>query len=158
MPASWIEESWIPYTEGAWYYKVGDNFDRTAYGYQWWIIDAGPHTYYLAWGHGGQQIAVLPELDMVIVVTADPLFGDHGGSSWGLEKANLNLVANFATLRYSAMVQDIQAVQRDLEGHLLALQPAIPSRRTIDSGSAPMTPDAMRERNREAFWRGANLA
>ena len=58
-------------------------------------IDAGPHTYYLAWGHGGQQIAVLPELDMVIVVTADPLFGDHGGGSWSLEKANLNLVANF---------------------------------------------------------------
>ena len=57
MPASWIDDSWTPYTEGAWYYKVGDNFDRTAYGYQWWIIDAGPHTYYLAWGHGGQQIA-----------------------------------------------------------------------------------------------------
>jgi CubicO group peptidase (beta-lactamase class C family) len=65
--------------EGAWYHKVGDNFDRTAYGYQWWIIDAGPHTYYLAWGHGGQQIAVLPDLDMVMVVTADPLVGEHGG-------------------------------------------------------------------------------
>jgi hypothetical protein len=32
---------------------------------------------------------------MVIVVTADPLFGDHGGGGWSLEKANLNLVANF---------------------------------------------------------------
>jgi CubicO group peptidase (beta-lactamase class C family) len=95
VPESWIEDSWTPYTEGAWYHKVGDNFDRTAYGYQWWIIDAGPHTYYLAWGHGGQQIAVLPEMDMVVVVTADPLFGDHGDSSWSLEKANLNLVADF---------------------------------------------------------------
>ena len=95
VPASWIEDSWQPYTEGAWSNKVGNNFDRTAYGYQWWIIDAGPHTYYLAWGHGGQQIAVLPELDMVVVVTADPLFGDHGGGGWSLEKANLNLVADF---------------------------------------------------------------
>jgi CubicO group peptidase (beta-lactamase class C family) len=95
VPASWIEDSWTPYTEGAWYHKVGDNFDRTAYGYQWWIIDAGPHTYYLAWGHGGQQIAVVPELDMVIVVTADPLYGDHGGGGWSLEKANLNLVADY---------------------------------------------------------------
>jgi CubicO group peptidase (beta-lactamase class C family) len=95
VPAAWVEDSWTPYTEGAWHSKVGDNFERTAYGYQWWIIDAGPHTYYLAWGHGGQQIAVLPELDMVVVVTADPLFGDHGGSSWSLEKANLNLVADF---------------------------------------------------------------
>ena len=78
-----------------WYHKVGDNFDRTAYGYQWWIIDAGPHTYYLAWGHGGQQIAVLPELDMVIVVTADPLDGEFGGNAGALENANLNLVADF---------------------------------------------------------------
>ena len=95
VPAEWIEESWTPYTEGAWYYKVGDNFDRTAYGYQWWVIDAGPHTYNLAWGHGGQQIAVLPELDMVVVVTADPLYGQFGDQPWALEKANLNLVANF---------------------------------------------------------------
>ncbi len=95
VPASWIAQSWTPYTEGAWGSKVGDNFDRTAYGYQWWIIDAGPHTYYLAWGHGGQQIAVVPELNLVLVVTADPLVGDHGGSGWSLEKANLNLVADF---------------------------------------------------------------
>ena len=95
LPASWIADSWTPYTEGAWYHKVGDNFDRTAYGYQWWIIDAGPHTYYLAWGHGGQQIAVLPELDMVIVVTADPLDGEFGGNAGALENANLNLVADF---------------------------------------------------------------
>jgi CubicO group peptidase (beta-lactamase class C family) len=95
VPAEWIADSWQPYTEGAWQSKVGNNFDRTAYGYQWWIIDAGPHTYYLAWGHGGQQIAVLPELDLVVVVTADPLVGDHGGGGWSLEKANLNLVADF---------------------------------------------------------------
>jgi CubicO group peptidase (beta-lactamase class C family) len=95
VPASWIDDSWTPYTEGAWYYKVGDNFDRTAYGYQWWIIDAGPHTYYLAWGHGGQQIAVLPELDLVVVVTADPLYGQFGDQPWALEKANLNLVADY---------------------------------------------------------------
>jgi CubicO group peptidase (beta-lactamase class C family) len=95
VPAEWIADSWQPYTEGAWQSKVGNNFDRTAYGYQWWIIDAGPHTYYLAWGHGGQQIAVLPELGLVVVVTADPLVGDHGGGGWSLEKANLNLVADF---------------------------------------------------------------
>jgi len=95
VPAEWIEQSWQPYTEGAWYYKVGDNFDRTAYGYQWWIIDAGPHTYRLAWGHGGQQIAVLPELDLVVVLTADPLYGQSGDGPWAIEKANLNVVADF---------------------------------------------------------------
>lgn len=36
-----------------------------------------------------------------------------------------NFVANYANLRYSDMRGDIQAVQAELEGHLLALQPAI---------------------------------
>ena len=31
----------------------------------------------------------------LIVVTADPLFGQHGDRAWRREKANLNLVANF---------------------------------------------------------------
>jgi len=32
---------------------------------------------------------------MVIVVTTDPLHKKHGDEPWRLEKANLNLVANF---------------------------------------------------------------
>ncbi len=68
---------------------------HSSYGYQWWLIDAGPHTYALAWGHGGQQIAVLPEKDLVVVVTADPLYGQFGDGPWALEKSNPNLVANF---------------------------------------------------------------
>jgi hypothetical protein len=35
------------------------------------------------------------EFDMVIVVTADPLFGQHGGGPWGHEKANMSLVGDF---------------------------------------------------------------
>ena len=36
-----------------------------------------------------------------------------------------NFVANFANLRYSDMVEDIQKVQGEIEGDLLALQPEI---------------------------------
>ncbi len=32
---------------------------------------------------------------MVVVLTADPLHGQHGDKPWGIEKANLNLVADF---------------------------------------------------------------
>ncbi len=94
FPEAWVEESWQKYTENAWYYKVGSNW-HSSYGYQWWLIDAGPWTYALAWGHGGQQIAVLPEQGLVVVVTADPLWGEHGDGPWALEKSNLNLVADF---------------------------------------------------------------
>ena len=65
------------------------------YGYQWWSVRAGDHRYNLAWGHGGQQIAVVRDLDMVVVVKADPLFGQHGDAPWKREKENLNLVADF---------------------------------------------------------------
>ena len=49
----------------------------------------------MAWGHGGEQIVLLKDLDMVIVVTADPLHLQHGGAPWKKEKASLNLVADF---------------------------------------------------------------
>jgi CubicO group peptidase (beta-lactamase class C family) len=95
VPADWIRDSWRVYSPDAWHIKVGDNFDHTSYGYLWWSVTAGAHTYHLAWGHGGQQIAVVDDLGMVVVVTADPLMGEHGDGPWRLERANLNLVADF---------------------------------------------------------------
>ncbi len=95
VSAEWVADSLKSYTEDAWYYRIGRNVANTGYGYCWWSADAGDHRYSFAWGHGGQQIALLEEYNMVVVLTADPLFGDHGGRSWNLEKANLNLVGNF---------------------------------------------------------------
>jgi CubicO group peptidase (beta-lactamase class C family) len=95
VPADWISDSLQIYTEDAWYYRVGRNFNDVGYGYQWWSVRAGDHRYNLAWGHGGQQIALLEDLNMVIVVTADPLYKEHGDRPWKLEKSNLNLVADF---------------------------------------------------------------
>jgi CubicO group peptidase (beta-lactamase class C family) len=91
----WVHDSLQTYSEDAWPYKVGRNFNDIGYGYQWWSVVAGDHHYNLAWGHGGQQIALLDELDMVIVVTSDPFWLQHGDESWKHEKANLNLVADF---------------------------------------------------------------
>ena len=47
---------------------------QDGYGYQWWIDDAG---YFMALGHRGQFIFVLPELDMVVVFVSDPRVGDY---------------------------------------------------------------------------------
>jgi len=51
--------------------------------------------------------------------------GTLGKFSWDSAWWVFNFVANYANLRYSDMRPEIQAVQRDLEGTLLALQPAV---------------------------------
>ena len=100
VPANWVEESLQIYSEKTWKHRVGSNWDDNAYGYQWWSIRAGDFRYNLAWGHGGQQIVLLDDLDMVIVVLVNPLHLQWGDEPWRIEKANLNLVADFiASLR-----------------------------------------------------------
>ena len=95
VPAEWVHDSLQIYSEEVWTVRVGRNWDDNAYGYQWWSIRAGNYRYSLAWGHGGQQIVLLDDLDTVIVVTVDPLHLQHGDEPWKLEKASLNLVADF---------------------------------------------------------------
>jgi len=95
VPAEWVDESLQIYSENTWKHRVGSNWDDNAYGYQWWSIRAGDYRYNLAWGHGGQQIALLDDLDMLVVVLADPLHLQWGDEPWRIEKANLNLVADF---------------------------------------------------------------
>jgi CubicO group peptidase (beta-lactamase class C family) len=95
VPAEWVRDSLQIYSEDAWDYSVGRNWRDSGYGYQWWSVRAGDHRYNLAWGHGGQQVALVDDLDLVVVATADPLYGQIGDGPWQLEKANLNLVADF---------------------------------------------------------------
>lgn len=95
VPEEWIEESLQIHSKDAWGARIGRNVRDMSYGYQWWNAQAGPRRYSFAWGHGGQQIALLPEYDLVVVVVADPQFGDHGGGSWRHERAHLNLVGDF---------------------------------------------------------------
>ncbi|MGD1992174.1 MAG: serine hydrolase [Anaerolineae bacterium] len=95
VSADWVRDSFQTYSEDAWDYRVGRNWRDNGYGYQWWSVTAGDYRYNLAWGHGGQQIVVLDDLDLVIVVIADPLYGEHGDRPWRIERANLNLVADF---------------------------------------------------------------
>ena len=51
--------------------------------------------------------------------------GSLGQFSWDSAWWVFNFVANYANLRYAEMRPDIQAVQQELEGHFLALQPAV---------------------------------
>jgi CubicO group peptidase (beta-lactamase class C family) len=95
VPADWVHASLQTYSEGARDNGWGFAFKDLGYGYGWWTASAGDHDFSFAWGHGGQLIVLLDELDMLIVTTADPFFSQHDGESWKHEKATINLVGKF---------------------------------------------------------------
>ena len=41
------------------------------YGYQWWVTSEQGHASFLAMGFGGQFVQVVPDLDLVVVITSD---------------------------------------------------------------------------------------
>jgi CubicO group peptidase (beta-lactamase class C family) len=41
------------------------------YGYQWWVTNEHGHPGFLAMGFGGQFVQVIPDLDLVVVITSD---------------------------------------------------------------------------------------
>lgn len=94
IPAEWVTASLETYSENAWDHRIGGNVKDMGYGYQWWSLRSGPHRYNMAWGHGGQVIMVVPDMEMVIVVKADP-FNDQSSYSWAAERANINLAVDF---------------------------------------------------------------
>ncbi len=100
ISADWVHDSLQTYSEDAWVTeaklnKVGRYFRDLGYGYQWWSARVGDHHFDFAWGHGGQLIVLLDELDMIIVVTSDPFYLVHNSQSWKHERANFNLVGKF---------------------------------------------------------------
>ena len=104
ISSGWIRESLQSYSKDVWVTQdrlnyVGRYFRELGYGYQWWSATVGNHPLDFAWGHGGQLIILLDELDMVIVVTADPFYGkDLHWKSWKHEQGNINLVGKFIHL------------------------------------------------------------
>jgi len=94
IPADWVRNSLQTYSEKAWD-NIG-RFHNIGYGCQWWSATAGDHPVNFAWGHGGQLIVLVDDLDMVVVVTADSFYGkDAHWDSWKYEKANIELVGDF---------------------------------------------------------------
>jgi len=95
IPSEWVQDSLQSYSEKAKDYGMSLVFKDLGYGYGWWSATAGDHDFNFAWGHGGQLIVLLEDLDMVIVTTADPFFAEHSGNSWAHESAIMNMVGRF---------------------------------------------------------------
>jgi CubicO group peptidase (beta-lactamase class C family) len=100
VPADWVAESLTPVSFDVYatvirsypYGKILTSFDVLDYGYLWWSSKAGTHPLKYSWGHGGQLIVLVHDLNMIVVTSADNLFGQFGEASWRKEKAVMELV------------------------------------------------------------------
>jgi CubicO group peptidase (beta-lactamase class C family) len=63
VPADYLAASTRPQSDPS----VGSG----GYGYQWWVTDETGHDSFRAEGFGGQLIQVIPDLDLVVVITSD---------------------------------------------------------------------------------------
>ena len=100
VSAAWVSDSLRTYSEKINYTglvtsRLGRYFRDLGYGYMWMSARIGAHRLNFAWGHGGNLIVLLDELDMVIVTTASDLHGIFGQEAWRHEGAIIDLVGRF---------------------------------------------------------------
>lgn len=63
VPESYIQESTVD--------QLGGISAETEYGYLWWPSEVEGHDAYAAVGFGGQYITVVPDLELVVVITSN---------------------------------------------------------------------------------------
>lgn len=74
VPADWVAESTTP-QDDAFYVPTEETLPTDFYGYHWWLWHAGwfndrSHAIQAS-GYGGQNIPILPRLNVIVVTTAN---------------------------------------------------------------------------------------
>jgi CubicO group peptidase (beta-lactamase class C family) len=95
IPTGWVEDSLQTYSVNEAFVKSIGEFKNIGYGYQWWSADTDNYHVNFAWGHGGQLIVLVDQLDMVVVTTSYPFWLEHNDQSWKHEKAIITMVSKF---------------------------------------------------------------
>lgn len=64
VSAQWIADAFTP--------KTRSFFSGHAYGYGWFLFQAGPHDIVYGRGYGGQMVYIVPSLNLTVAITSDP--------------------------------------------------------------------------------------
>ncbi len=94
IPTDWINQSQTVYSTTTYGREILKTIHNLQYGYLWWSGTSGSHTIWFAWGHGGQMIVTIKELNIVIVATAAPQPG-FDSKSWQKESSVMELVGRY---------------------------------------------------------------
>jgi len=91
VPAKWVEESLTNYTQ-----FTGSNWGdlhNVNYGYLWWLGEIKNQDVFLAIGYGGQFVINFPDLNMIVVTTAESYLGWNTADQH--ERSILSIVADY---------------------------------------------------------------
>ena len=94
IPPEWVDKSFTVYSAFKYGRDILTNIQNLQYGYLWWSGTSGSHQIWYAWGHGGQMIVIIRDLDMVIVATASPQ-STFDNYSWQKESSVMELIGRF---------------------------------------------------------------
>ena len=89
VPEAWVRASLAPHA-------ASPHGNERYYGYGWWVAELVGHVVPHAWGHGGQFVMLVPDLDLVLVTTSAP-YADA--------EANVHANRVFAMLQY--LIRDV---------------------------------------------------
>lgn len=78
VPEEWVRESWRRRTTSP--------FNGHGYGLGWWMRHSGTYDVYFAWGYGGQYVFIVPELELTVVTTSDPVAPRASDHNHALER------------------------------------------------------------------------
>lgn len=90
VSANWVTESSKSYSRVYWEFGPIIN---ASYGYHWWVGEMKGYPIFFATGHGGQNIMIFRDLNMVVVTTTDPDLGFT--DSWSQSIVTFNFIANY---------------------------------------------------------------
>jgi len=94
VPADWVEKSLTNFTGFSG--KYWGDLKNYNYGYLWWLGEINNYKLFLALGYGGQFVIVNPELNMIVVTTAETYLDWDTADSH--EQSILNIIARFIIL------------------------------------------------------------
>jgi CubicO group peptidase (beta-lactamase class C family) len=91
IPSEWVNSSLQIYSSSTYGREILTHIHSLKYGYLWWAGTSGSHQVWFAWGHGGQMIAIIHDLNMVVVATA-MVPGLFDPDAWPKSKVVMELV------------------------------------------------------------------
>ena len=91
IPSEWVNSSLQVYSASTYGREILNNISTLKYGYLWWSGTSGSHQIWFAWGHGGQMVVIIRDLNIVVVATAS-VPGLFDPDAWPKSKAIMDLV------------------------------------------------------------------